>query len=97
MFTVGIARLRFRVSIIGRLMWKPFDVEFGELISRLEEHKKLFEFEATFSVHEEALKFYARYDEEIQNAKRDNEARLREHLQASDEAEQRALQQRLCR
>ncbi|KAL3476540.1 hypothetical protein BJX99DRAFT_258285 [Aspergillus californicus] len=61
------AGLRFTSTIIGRLAWKPFDTEFDDIIGRFQMHRQLFEFEVTFAMHSEAVRFYERYDNEVKH------------------------------
>ncbi|KAL2822752.1 hypothetical protein BDW59DRAFT_149096 [Aspergillus cavernicola] len=79
------AGLRFTTSIIGRLAWKPFDKEFEDILARFETHRQLFEFEVTFAMHSEAVRFYERYDEDVKRRgeieglrRKEGEANLKE-------------------
>ncbi|KAJ9316618.1 hypothetical protein DTO271D3_3125 [Paecilomyces variotii] len=75
------ARLRFRRSFIGRLMWRPFDLDFEGLKQRLEQSKTLFEYEATRSTQEVALRFIKEYDdwmEKLERQKADPEEALKD-------------------
>ncbi|KAJ9213962.1 hypothetical protein DTO166G4_4407 [Paecilomyces variotii] len=64
------ARLRFTRSFIGRLMWKPFDLEFQGLKHRFDQSRELFEYEATRSTREVALRFIKEYDEWMEKTER---------------------------
>lgn len=58
--------LKLKLSILGRTAWRPFDLEFNDVISRLERHRTLFEFEARSAVDYEALKFFEEFDKYLE-------------------------------
>ncbi|KAK1768102.1 hypothetical protein QBC33DRAFT_585007 [Phialemonium atrogriseum] len=62
--------LRVKLSLIGRLLWRPFDVQYSGLVSRLQQHSKLFEVEVSLASTEEAMRLFARYEESIKNNER---------------------------
>ena len=62
--------MRLKASFIGRLVWQPFDVQFGGLLNRLKQHRDLFELEVSLSSTEESLRFYAKYEEDVHRAER---------------------------
>ncbi|KAL3473036.1 hypothetical protein BJX99DRAFT_261719 [Aspergillus californicus] len=80
--------LRFKTSLIGRLAWKPFDREFDDIMTRFETHRKLFEFEAEFAMHHEALNFYKKYDEDMERLKNGDELSSREGEETFKEHEE---------
>ena len=64
--------------MIGRLAWKPFDVEFEDVKSRLDRHCRLFEFEATSATNLEALKFFKEFDCDLEKFSYTQGLQLRE-------------------
>ncbi|KAJ9303293.1 hypothetical protein DTO271G3_667 [Paecilomyces variotii] len=89
------ARLRFRRSFLGRLMWKPFDVDFQGLKQRFDQSKTLFEYEATRSTQEVALRFIKEYDdrmekmEKIERRETDLEGALRDRKKDIEQLDSR--------
>jgi hypothetical protein len=59
-----------RASFIGRLIWKPFDLQFADVLKRLEDHKTLFELEVSLASTEESLRFYAKYEADLREVER---------------------------
>jgi hypothetical protein len=64
------AGVRLKASFIGRLIWKPFDLQFADVLTRLEEHKELFRLEASLASTEESLRFYAKCEDSVRQAER---------------------------
>jgi exonuclease VII small subunit len=65
-----LAGTRLRVSFIGLLIWKPFDLQFADVLKRLEDHKTLFELEVSLASTEESLRFYAKCEENLREVER---------------------------
>ncbi|KAJ6002925.1 hypothetical protein N7451_005472 [Penicillium sp. IBT 35674x] len=70
--------LRLKLSILGRTAWRPFDLEFKDVKSRLANHRELFEFEARSAVDYEALRFYEKFDKYLEMAIYRNDRQKRE-------------------
>jgi hypothetical protein len=59
-----------RASFIGLLIWKPFDLQFADVLKRLEDHKTLFELEVSLASTEESLRFYAKCEANMREVER---------------------------
>ncbi|PLN77180.1 hypothetical protein BDW42DRAFT_188230 [Aspergillus taichungensis] len=70
--------LRLKLRMVGRQAWKPFDVEFEDVKSRLDRHRRLFEFEATSATNHEALEFFKKFDHDLEKAPNTRQLQLRE-------------------
>lgn len=70
--------LKLKLSVLGRTAWRPFDVEFDSVKSRLLTHRNLFEFEARSAVDFEALKFFEKFDKDLEQSVYGHDLRNRE-------------------
>jgi hypothetical protein len=57
-----------KAMLIGRLIWRPFDRQFAEMLQRLEEHKQVFQYEVSRASAEESLRFFTKYEENVRKA-----------------------------
>jgi hypothetical protein len=87
--------LCLKFNSLRRRAWKPFNVEFSDILSRFREHRQLFEYEMSSSLHEEALRFYARYDANIVESDLAKKAQMQKDREVSLEIEQKVLQEHL--
>lgn len=85
--------------MVGRLAWKPFDVEFEGVKSRLDKHRRLFELEATSATNLEALKFFKKFDRDLKSFPytqglqlREGEVEFRKH---EEEVQEKVLSERI--
>jgi hypothetical protein len=60
---------RMKASFICRLTWMPIRKQFKNLLSNLKDHKEFLELEISRASTEEALRFYAFYE---QNMRKDH-------------------------
>ena len=54
-------------TFIGRLAWTPVSVQFSNILSKLEEHRKLLDLEISNASTEETLNFYAKVEKKLFN------------------------------
>ncbi|RAH45301.1 uncharacterized protein BO95DRAFT_514793 [Aspergillus brunneoviolaceus CBS 621.78] len=70
--------LKLSHRLTRRRAWKPFDLEFQDVMTRLGNHRTVFEFEVRAAADSEALAFYNRFDKELEkNASETEEDKAR--------------------
>ncbi|KAH0542496.1 hypothetical protein FGG08_003092 [Glutinoglossum americanum] len=58
-----VSGIRLKAGFINALIWAPFDLRFSRLITRFQDHAKLFGLEMNLASTNEALRFYQTFDE----------------------------------
>jgi hypothetical protein len=61
--------LKLKGSLLGRITCRPVTIQYEEILSKLKEHKKLLELEISKASTEEALGFYAKFEEMMDDSK----------------------------
>ena len=69
---------RFSACLIGRLMWKPFDVQFNDLLNEFRENAKLLELELSIASSEEAMAFYTAVENRFRDVEAQRDSQLPE-------------------
>ncbi|KAK1749555.1 hypothetical protein QBC47DRAFT_333452 [Echria macrotheca] len=87
--------IRVKLSLVGRLLWKPFDVQYDSLLLRLGQHKKIFELEVSLASTVEAARILDRLEENLKDAERSllsngKQDPRQEKAEKGQEAERRA-------
>ena len=59
---------RYKISVIKDLFWKPFDIRFSDLLTRMVKHQELYELELSLADREELVLHYERFDKELEEA-----------------------------
>ncbi|KAF2828766.1 hypothetical protein CC86DRAFT_404655 [Ophiobolus disseminans] len=64
------SKLRHRLKITAKLMWKPFDAHFAELLTQMRHHKELLQLELNATTTQELLARYNLIDEGLAAVKK---------------------------
>jgi len=66
---------RYKLNVIKDVFWKPFDVRFSDLLSRLDRYEKMYELELNLADREELMGYYEIFDIFVAECSRDRDAR----------------------
>ncbi|KAL1874561.1 hypothetical protein Daus18300_003580 [Diaporthe australafricana] len=61
---------KLKFTFIGRLLWRPFDTQYQDLLRRLRQHKEIFELEVSLASAEEIMRRMDKYEKEVLDAER---------------------------
>lgn len=80
-FSIKGNGVRYKLGVIGDIFWKPFDVWFSEVLNRLSRHESLFDLELSLTAKEDAMAHHAKFDQEVENARKFRESQLARSLE----------------
>jgi hypothetical protein len=67
MLTVFASGFKYKASLIVGQFWKPFDKRFSKVLTRLKNHKTLFESGVEFVLSEEMINHFTNIELEMHN------------------------------